>query len=86
MKNRIISPMAVVLVSFACLSGTEVEVQELQGNWIATHIAYANVNDDTDVEDLVPLVGEARWTSPHRAHSLLRSRIPMPVRRCVTAT
>ena len=52
MKNRIISPIAVVLVALACLNGTEVEVPQLEGNWIATHIAFVNVNDDTDVADL----------------------------------
>lgn len=52
MKNRIISHITVVLVALACLNGTEVEVQQLEGNWIATHIAFANVNDDTDVADL----------------------------------
>ena len=52
MKNREILSTAGVLGLLACLNGTEVEVQDLQGNWIATHIAYANVIDDTDVEDL----------------------------------
>lgn len=55
MKNRVISPIAVVLVSLACLNGTEVEVQDLQGNWIATHIAAVNAQDDTDVADLFAL-------------------------------
>ena len=55
MRNRFISPIAVVLVSLACLNGTEVEVQQLQGTWIATHIGFVSGADDTDVGDLFAL-------------------------------
>ncbi len=55
MKNRVLFPLAAVFLAQSCLTGTDVKVENLQGSWVATHIAYANVNDDTDVADLFAL-------------------------------